>query len=58
MGLNGRIVLGLWASVNGRVVRATLRAVDEETVHLVVLGVQQDRPAVPANEIDRVGAGV
>jgi len=33
---------------NGRVAGPALRAVDEEAMHLIVLGVQQDRPAVAA----------
>jgi hypothetical protein len=40
--------LGHHSSVNGRVAGPALRAVDEEAMHLIVLGVQQDRPAVAA----------
>ena len=40
--------LGHHSSVNSRVAGPALRAVDEEAMHLIVLGVQQDRPAVAA----------
>ena len=36
------------SSVNGRVAGATLGAVDEETMQLVVLGVKRSRSPVPA----------
>jgi hypothetical protein len=45
------------SSVNGRVAGPALRAVDEEAVRLIVLGVQQDRPAVAALKINGVRAG-
>jgi hypothetical protein len=45
------------SSVGGRVAGTTLRAVDEETVGLVVLGVQQDRPTVSAYIVNCVRAG-
>jgi hypothetical protein len=45
------------SSVDGRVAGPTLRAVDEETVHLVVLGVQQDRSTVSAQIVNGVRAG-
>jgi hypothetical protein len=45
------------SSVDGRVAGPTLRAVDEEAVDLIVLGVHQDRPAVAAKKIDGVRAG-
>jgi hypothetical protein len=41
-------VWGTILSVNGRVAGPALRAMDEEAMHLIVLGVQQDRPAVAA----------
>jgi hypothetical protein len=44
------------SSVVGRVAGTTLLAVDEETVHLVVLGVQQDRPTVSAYIVNCVRA--
>jgi hypothetical protein len=34
--------------VDGRVARAALCAADKGAMHLIVLGVQQDRPAVAA----------
>jgi hypothetical protein len=40
--------LGHHFLVDGRVARAALCAVDKEAMHLIVLGVQQDRPAVAA----------
>jgi hypothetical protein len=43
-----RSVWGTISSVNGRVAGPALRAVDEEAMHLIVLGVQQDRLAVTA----------
>jgi hypothetical protein len=48
---------GHHSSVDGRVAGTTLRAVDKEAMHLIVLGVQQDRPAVAAEKINGVGAG-
>jgi hypothetical protein len=47
---NGDVPFGLGhhSSVNGRVAGPALRAVDKEAMHLIVLGVQQDRPAVAA----------
>jgi hypothetical protein len=45
------------SSVGGRVAGPTLRAVDEETVHLVILGVQQDRSTVSAQIVNGVQAG-
>jgi hypothetical protein len=45
------------SSVGGRVAGPTLRAVDEETMHLVILGVQQDRPTVSAQIVNGVRAG-
>jgi hypothetical protein len=44
-------------SVGGRVAGPTLRAVDEETVHLVILAVQQDRSTVSAQIVNGVRAG-
>jgi hypothetical protein len=44
-------------SVVGRVAGLALRAADEEAVHLIVLGVQQDRPAVTAKKINGVRTG-
>jgi hypothetical protein len=44
------------SSVDGRVAGTTLRAVDEKTVHLVVLGVQQDRSTVSAYIVNCVRA--
>jgi hypothetical protein len=40
--------------VGGRVAGPTLRAVDEETVHSVILGVQQDRSTVSAQIVNGV----
>ena len=40
--------LGHHSSVDGRVAGPALRAVDKEAMHLIVLGVHQDRPAVAA----------
>jgi hypothetical protein len=45
------------SSVGGRVAGPTLRAVDEETMHLVILGVQQNRPTVSAYIVNCVRAG-
>jgi hypothetical protein len=45
------------SSVDGRVAGTTLRAMDEETVHLVVLGVQQDGSTVSAYIVNCVRAG-
>jgi hypothetical protein len=36
------------SSVDGRVAGPALNAVDEKPVHLIVLGVHQNRPAVAA----------
>jgi hypothetical protein len=47
----------LLVSVGGRVAGPTFRAVDEETVHLVILGVQQDRSTVSAQIVNGVRAG-
>jgi hypothetical protein len=41
----------------GGVIRSAVCAVDEKTVHLIIIGVKQDRAAVSANEVYRVGAG-
>jgi hypothetical protein len=41
----------------GRVARLALRTADEEAVHLIVVGVQQDRPAVTAKKINGVRGG-
>jgi hypothetical protein len=43
-------------SVNGRVAGPALRAADKEAMHLIVLGVQQDRPTVAAKKINGVRA--
>ena len=43
--------------VDGRVLIGALGAVDEDAMHLIVLGVQQDRPAVAAQKINGVRAG-
>jgi hypothetical protein len=40
--------LGHHSSVDGRVAGAALHTMDEETVHLIVLGVHQHRRAVAA----------
>jgi hypothetical protein len=45
------------SSVVGRVAGPTLHAVDEETVHLVVLGMQQDCSAVSTYIVNGVRAG-
>jgi hypothetical protein len=44
-------------SVVGRIAGPTFVAVDEEAVHLVVLGVHQDCPAVAAKKINGVRTG-
>jgi hypothetical protein len=44
-------------SLGGRAAGPTLRAVDEETVHLVILGVKQDRSTVSAQIVNGVRAG-
>jgi hypothetical protein len=44
-------------SAVGRVAGLALGAADEEAVHLIVLGVQQDRPAVTAKKINGVRTG-
>jgi hypothetical protein len=45
------------SSVDGRVAGPALRAVDEQPVHLIVLGVHQDRPTVAAQKINGVRTG-
>jgi hypothetical protein len=45
------------SSVVGRVAGSTVHAVDEETVNLVVLGMQQDRSAVSTYIVNGVRAG-
>jgi hypothetical protein len=45
------------SSVDGRVARPALRAVDEQPVHLIVLGVHQDCPTVAAQKINGVRTG-
>ena len=44
-------------SVDGRVAGPALRAVDEQPVHLIVLGVHQDCPTVAAQKINGVRTG-
>jgi hypothetical protein len=48
---------GHYSSVDGCAAGPALSAVDEEAMYLIVLGVQQDRPAVAAEKINGVGAG-
>jgi hypothetical protein len=45
------------SSVDGCVAGPALRAVDEQPVHLIVLGVHQDRPTVAAQKINGVRTG-
>jgi hypothetical protein len=44
-------------SVDGGVAGPALRAVDEEAVNLIILGVHQDRPKVAAQKINGVRTG-